>query len=177
MYRYFLSIRGFYALAVALSALLLAAGCGSSGSSATDAEGSEGSSEVTVQTGSLSKAEFIERADAICESNRSQFSRSFEAFNREHPVGESPASKLSWLNEVVDTVLMPIYEKQVDQLSSLGAPSGDEAQMAAFVNALQRQLDAIRDNPTLFAKTITPFKAAEGKARQYGLTGCAENLS
>lgn len=178
MNRYFLSIRAFSLVCSLLLALiasaLLVAGCGGS------SQGSSGDvapSEITVETGTLSKAQFIQRADAICEDNRNQFTRTFNAYIKNHKLGGSPVTELAFIGGVVRNVLMPIYGDQVEEIGSLGAPASDKAKVTAFLKALQNRLYAIRGNPTLFARTITPFKAAEDLANSYGLTGCAESLS
>jgi hypothetical protein len=159
MYRYFLSIRGFYALAVALSALLLASGCGSS-----DEDG------VSVQTGSLSKAEFTKRADAICEAARNQFVTEYSDFGRRNQL--TAASLKAKLGELVDKIVLPNYEKRIDEISALGAPSADQEGVADFLNALQLRLEEMHAQPAKLSEKAFPFAKAAKLAKEAGLRGC-----
>jgi len=173
MQRYFLSIRRFYAVAIVFPVLLLlAAGCG--GSDSGSATGAAIGQEVTVTSGSLSKAEFIKRADKICEDSRSEFSKAFNDFAKTNKPG---ADLAGWVDEVAHKFFLPTYEEEIEQISALGAPSGDEEEIESFLNALQTRLDAIDQSPTELSKTITPLKKPEELAKAYGLTGCAESYS
>jgi hypothetical protein len=167
MHRYFLSIGAFLVLAAALAVALVAGGCG--GASA---------SEITVQTGSLSKAEFIKRADAICTAARSQFTREYTAFvKKNYKPTSSRSAQEAVANELVESILLPNFEKPIDEISALGAPKGDEQAIASFLNALQQRLEEIHERPLILNKTVTPLARAEKLARAYGLTGCAESFS
>jgi hypothetical protein len=167
MLQYFLSIKR-YLLFAALPLVLLAAGCGSS------AGGDSG--EITVKTGSLSKAEFIQQADTICKVNRGQFEQSYAAFLKSNPPGPSEAEQIAWLSELVDKYLLPSYEKTIEQISSLGAPSADADQIAAYLNNLQQHLDEVGEKPATLSKNQTPFQQAAKLATAYGLNDCAESL-
>jgi hypothetical protein len=164
-----MSIRAFCLLMAVLAALVLANGCGGGGASA---------SEITVQTGSLSKAEFIKRADGICEAARSQFTREYTAFaQKNYKPTSSRSAQEALANDLVENILLPNFEKPVDEISALGAPKGDEQEIASFLNALQQRLEEIHERPLILNKTVTPFAQAEKLAKAYGLTGCAESFS
>src|SRR5262245_36451514 len=95
--------RGFIALCAALAALLAAAGCGGSGGGG-----------VTVQTGSLSEAEFASKADAICEAARSEFLAKFESYVQSHKADITDQKKQdAVLGEILETILGPNIEAQV----------------------------------------------------------------
>jgi ADP-ribosylglycohydrolase len=162
-----------YSLTIGIILLLLAAfvtaGCGGSGES----------SEITVPAGSLSKAEFVRKADAICEATRSRFAREYTALVQKYQQqgGSSQAELKVVTDAIVKAALLPNYEKGIDEIVALGAPKGDEDEVAAFLNALRERLDEIEATPTKLASTITPFARVEKKAEAYGLTGCAESFS
>jgi hypothetical protein len=160
-----LSIRAFsLILAAIVAAALVAGGCGGS-----DSLGSSG--EITVETGSLTKAEFIKRADAMCRDTRIQAMRKFRALAEDLQSVRPPAAS----EKIVDTVLVPVYEELIDQVSALGAPKGDEQEVAGFLNTLQRNLDLAEKEP---AKALgSPFKGAAEQAEKYGLIGCAGSLT
>lgn len=164
-----MNIRGVFVVATVVAALLLAAGCGSSDSS--------GSDEVTVQTGSLSKAEFVKKADSICEAARSEFLTKYTSFVEGHKsdIGDEQ-KEVALLGEVVDSYLAPSVEKQVEQISELGAPKAYAPEVASFLNALQKRTEEARDEPTGVTKTPYPFKKAENIAAKVGMKGCAESF-
>jgi hypothetical protein len=156
-------------LIATLTALLFAVGCGSSGSE-----------EVTVQTGSLSKAEFIKKADAICEAARSEFLAKLSRFFKVHEktlVNDPAESKEVLLPEVLESLLQPNIEGQVEQISTLGAPKDYAPEVADFLNALQDRMDKALENPPGFTTTPTPFVVAENIARRVALKGCSESFS
>lgn len=168
MRQYFLSIRVLI-VALAASVALPAAGCGDSASSneATN-------SGVTVQTGSLTKEQFVEKADQICEDSRAEFERKFSTFSQR---SSSAANLIDQAKNAIDTIFVPVYEKQIDQISSLGAPSGDEEEIASILGSVQRSLDKAKQEPLQFFRENKPFPEAEKLARAYGLTGCADSFS
>jgi hypothetical protein len=165
MAQYFLSIRAFFLVAAALAALLLANGCG--GASA---------SEITVQTGSMSKAEFIKRADAICAATRNQFTREFVALAQRNKSAKSRSEQEAVLVKLTEDVLLPNYEKLIDKLSTLGAPKGEVQEVTSLLNALQTRLDEIHAQPLELDKTPYPLAKPAKIAKTYGLIGCAESF-
>lgn len=165
---HFLSIRGVWLALAAVGAVLLAAGCGG-GSSEAGANGGE----ITVETGSLSKAEFIKQADVLCEKSKGRLLSGFTNLVKESSGSQSgqPQSKA-----IVDSLLLPTYEELIDEISALGAPSGDEVEVAAFLKALRKELDHASDQPSKALDRLTPFVRTIKLARAYGLTGCADSL-
>jgi hypothetical protein len=184
----FLSLRRFLVAAAATLALAAAAGCGggsTTGSSSSSGGGevsssgsgevsSSGGGEVSVETGSLSKPKFIKEANAICKGTREQFSKEFLIFSKQ--VNEKPPKPTETPPEVtfVETVLVPNYQKQVEEISSLGAPSGDEEAVGAMLNALQAVVDEASEDPQGFVENEGSFGKAPKLAKAYGLEGCAE---
>lgn len=162
------SFRWFAAVAALLLALA-AAGCGSSSSD-----------EVTVQTGSLSKAEFIEKADAICEAARTEFLAKYTKFLEAHKSvvnGGDKEGQEALLGEILESILAPNIEGQVTQISKLGAPKDFAPEVEKFLNALEERMSKAQDNPQGFTTTPTPFVQAENIARQATMNGCAESFS
>ncbi|HET7484402.1 MAG TPA: hypothetical protein VFJ64_03410 [Solirubrobacterales bacterium] len=162
-----LNARGIFGLAAALAVLLVATGCGSSDSSA-----------VTVETGSLSKAEFIAKADAICKAARSEFLAKYQQFIAAHQSEfEHRQNEAAVLGEVLESVLGPNIEGQIEQIGKLGAPSSYAPQVEAFLEALQTRIDEAHGDPTGLTATATPFEKAEDAAKRAGMKGCSESFS
>lgn len=161
-------MRGFLLLAATGAALVLAVGCGSS----------SGGSEVTVQTGALSKAEFIAKADAICKAARTEFIAKYTRFVTAHKseLGDEQKEK-ELLGEVLESLLAPNVEGQIKQIGKLGAPSDYAPEATSFLEALQTRLDEAKEDPTKLTATPFPFKQAETIAGKIGMNGCAESFS
>ncbi len=166
MGQYFLSIKSF--LVLALVAALLAAGCGDEASS----NGGD-SGEITVETSTLSKQEFIKSADAICTKATQEVQSIGEKYARERSTAPNEAELKSQVSDFILTGLVPTFEEQIDELSALGAPSGDEQQIKAMLKAQQKGLEDAKKDPTVFfrAPNKSLAKAAElGEA--YGFAQC-----
>jgi hypothetical protein len=142
----------------------LASGCGG------------GSDEVSVTTGSLSKAQFIARADALCRAARNQFDREYIAFGKEHKPPASTAGQEAWLSEIIKKILLPSYEPRFEDIGALGAPSGGEEQVSEFLTGFNQRLDEIKAEPTELSASPYPFKEVTKLAKAYGLTGCAQSF-
>lgn len=153
-------------LIAALTALLAAAGCGSSNG-------------VTVQTGSLSKAAFIKKADAICQAARTKLIAKFFDFLKTHKAlasREDVHAQRVVATETVNLILVPNVEGEIKQISELGAPEDYASEVEMFLNTLQERLDKVHENPAAASATASPFKRAGDTAKQVGMIGCAESF-
>jgi len=162
MNQIFLSKNLWALVAIGLASLLLANGCGGA-----SAEG------ITVQTGSLSKSEFIERSGTICKAFRAQFLKGYGSFLEKTGVEGSPAEEETWLREIVEEILLPNYEDGIERISALGAPESYEPEVTTFLNALQHRLDEMEEDPAKLSSSATPFIKVGRIAKSDGLTGCA----
>lgn len=152
--------------AVAAIAALLLGGCG----------GSEGS-EISVETGSLTKAQFIEKAEAICDEGDERFQDELSDFlRRNSDLGSSRSEREATAEELVDTIYLPIQEEQIDRITALGAPSGDQEEIAAILEAFREGLEEAESHPLRFVRaasvTYLPFDRATKLAEAYGFTVC-----
>ena len=99
-----------WSLAVVLSLSLAAfAGCGG------------GDSET------LTKAQFIRRADAICVENSENLIEPINEYMARH--ANSSLSKNELTAHAVQQTMLPQFQTQVDQIRNLGAPAGDEKEV------------------------------------------------
>jgi hypothetical protein len=74
------------------------------------------------------------------------------------------------------TVFQPAYEKQIDQISSLGAPKGDEQEVGAYLNSLQKRVGELSKATDAKEFFVEPFAEPKQTAAAAGLNGCAESL-
>jgi hypothetical protein len=154
-------------LAIAVLTAIAAAGCG-------------GSDEVTSSNfpfspPSLSKAEFIEQANAACERERAIMMKKkldFERLKAERP--PEPGS-----SDVAHFVYLPAMEAQVWRMEELGVPRGEAKRIDELLSAARFAIDAaavIRKLPSI-AAAEQYFDESDKLYRAYGLDSCANNGS
>lgn len=159
------------ALLLGVLAIALVAGCGSSGDD-TSSAGSE-TSESNASGSSLTKAEFIKQADAICEEGNKAVNAEAEEFAEENEIDiEKPTTAQQ--EEVVSDVVAPAIHEQAEKIDELGAPSGEEDEVAAIVAAVESGADEAEATPDVIVagKGAGPFEEANELAGAYGLKVC-----
>lgn len=156
----------------AVGAVLLAAGCGGGDGSAAGTNGGQ----ITVETGSLSKAEFIKRANTICEKTKERF---FDEMSTLQRISEKSSAKpeTSPQYAAIAAVMNPLYNDMADRIRALGAPAGDEKQISELVNAIPRDIDELNERPVQGFKDGTPLSETLRVAEAYGLNGCVKSLT
>jgi hypothetical protein len=157
----------FVAVGIALAAVV--AGCGDSDDSAS---GSNQTKTVSVTTSSLSKAEFIKRANAACGRAEATLVPKLERFALEHQSERtSPRVKQA---KAAKAVLIPVAEAQIDAIRKLGAPKGDEAQIETILTAQQRGIDELKEVKRIEPGTFAQDYFIEGvkKFKTYKLVDC-----
>jgi hypothetical protein len=176
---------------------LLVAGCGDDDGGSTGAAGSENASGIDagsadedvasvdgVDSGgrntdedneankTIAKAEFIKRANAICEVTLKKITS--EAF----PVLEKAAKRSDSVQEgaetsLVSAVMVPGFQAEVEGIRALGAPPGDEDKVDAILDAIQEVVDKGEADPESFGQgTEPPYSHAARVAAAYGLASC-----
>jgi hypothetical protein len=156
------------------------AGNGSASESGNTASGPEtatessdsGSSPETAPSELIAKAEFLRKADGICEATTQKItSQTFPVIEEEQ---KKPGyNRKSVEAELIAEVMGPALQGEVEQLRALGAPAGDEARVNAMLAAIQEVGVAIERNAQELVKTgdspmVKPTKLAES----YGLESC-----
>jgi hypothetical protein len=148
-------------LAVALTVAV--AGCG-------------GDDEASAS--SITKAEFIKKADAICKQALEQAEVDFAALVKENETlleetkEGTPAFEAIY-PAVVNGILAPTVEKEVDEIQALGAPEGDEAKVDAMLETLEGDLETAEAKPKRVGfEAEKIFAPSTELAREYGLKVC-----
>jgi maltose-binding protein MalE len=158
-----LSKRLIVLLAGIVAVAAVVAGCGSSDDGSTDS------------TTALTKAQFIKQGDAICEKGSKQIEDEAEAFAEENDVDtEKPTDDQQ--EEVIETVVGPSLQSQADELSELGAPSGEEAKVTAMLDALEEGAQELETDPgVLLGKDGSdPLGEANKLANEFGFKSCGQ---
>jgi hypothetical protein len=147
----------------ALALGLLVAGCGSSDDSSEE------------NTSSLTKAEFIKQADAICEKAGDEVEVEVEAFAEENdiPTDKEPSDEVK--EEIVIEVLVPNIEEQAEGIAALGAPSGEEEQVDQIVEGIETAASETSEDPSsVISGDDGAFKGVNKEAKEYGFKVCGE---
>ena len=142
-----------------LAVALVWVGCGSS----------SGGDEVTAS--SISKAQFIKEADAACREGQKGVQNDFQAFVKENENLKNPTE--AKYAELVETVLAPNIEQEVDDIRSLGAPDGDVEEIEAMLVAREEGLEEAEAQPKKAVQAnLAGFTEAGKLAKGYGLKDC-----
>lgn len=139
-----------------MTAMLVAAGCG----------GDDGDS--------LTKAEFVKKANAICVAGNEEIEKGIESYVEENSPGGGRLTDAQ-LTEGAEEIVVPSLRKQVDGIAALGTPSEDGEQAEEIVETAEGALEEVEDEPALAVPQTgdrKPFAEANRLARDYGLDVC-----
>jgi hypothetical protein len=115
----------------------------------------------------LTKAQFIQRSDAICKQ---------AAADQVRLAAQHKGEVVSGNFEAVTAVFVPPMERELRRLKALSPPQGDEAKVRAILKGIESGVkDAKADYLDLFVKETDPFTEADALARKYGFKTCAES--
>lgn len=146
--------QGVAMLSIAIAALLLA-GCGSSGTEAST---------------SLSKAEYIKKANQICDKGLTEKDEAVKAGLEAIPRNEFPNLSQQRLKELSERVFPP-YRRMTEDLAALTPPPKDDAAIENIVAEFEAAMKNVEANPLLLAHG-SPFYKAGKAAKAYGLEHC-----
>jgi hypothetical protein len=132
---------------------LLLAGCGGGGGS----------------TATLSKAEFIKQADAICKKAQQAESKKLREYVREHPeiLTIQPEIKK---DRLVLALASPLVQREAGRLGALPAPKGEEEKVAAIVAAIEEGVKKAEEDPLSTVRGT--YLQASKLSTEYGLRQC-----
>jgi hypothetical protein len=147
--------RGSLALIAALVVAFLASGCG----------------EDSASGESISKEEFIAKADAICKQGNEQMEAGFAKYLKGPKSLAKPNA--AELEKLVGKVMVPNLKREVARLRALGIPDGDEERVEAMLSALEEGEETARRDPkAVTASSDAVFGIASRIAGEYGLEVC-----
>lgn len=162
MFRFICSIRLGFICAVALaSAATLGCGSGSSNEASVTS-----GPRTSVTTSSVSKTEYINRANGVCEKSWAIALPSFQRRYKSTLHGKA-------FNAASQNIFLPSLQLQFDDIQYIGAPDGDERQVEEMIGALQlavyRGEEQIVSSPRQMVHIFAKFSRL---AIQYGIDSC-----
>lgn len=133
---------------------LLVAGCGG------------GDDETT----SLTRAQFLKQANAMCEEQEERRNQVIQDL-----IKGRDQSKLLPLERREKLILeiLPAYEEVPEKLNALGAPEGDEEKVEAITEAMEKAARDVRSDPGKALESTDQFLQANKLSTEYGLENCA----
>jgi hypothetical protein len=133
---------------------LIAAGCG----------GGDDDSDTTAT--SLTKAEWIAKADTICQQGSQEIEQAAkQQFGNQRPTAAE-------VQQFSLGTAIPSTQTQVDKIRALGAPSGDEDEVNKILDTVQADIDEAKSSGKV---EDSAFADGNALAKQYGLKVCGQD--
>lgn len=151
-------------LLIVASIATIGSGCGGSSG---DSLNSDSKSDAAAP---LTKAQFLEHANAACAEERAGLKQRLAKYER-LSAGRKPAPGA----DMVHLVFLPTIEAQIFRLEELGAPPGQAVQVDTLLDTERRAVDTVAVIPRVpsIAKAVQHFSEADKLFRAYGLGACA----
>lgn len=144
-------------LSVFIAIALVVTGCGG---------GDDGSAEAPT------KAEFVARADRICErTDQAQREAVKDYFKARPNVAVNQAAN----EKVVLAVGLPAIKKETEELDALSVPEGDEDEVEAIIDGLEEAIEEGEEDPgglVSLKAGLGPFAEVGKLADEYGFKAC-----
>lgn len=160
-----------------LAIALVAVGCGGSSDSSSGGGAAASSGSTTaIAASELTKAEFVEQANAICKEGGDQIHREVQQFTKEQGLSRKAVLTRPRQEEIVTKFVVPSIQAQAEGLAKLGVPEGDESEVSAIVFNLGKLAKAAEQNPAsaLQEGTGNPLGEANKAAKAYGAGECVQ---
>ena len=130
-----------------------------------DDDGDDTSATDTTTATAISEDDFVAQADQICADGDADIDEQADA-----QFGNGEPSQAD-LEAFASDTLVPGIQSQIDAIEALGAPEGQEDQVAQFLQDAQEALDGVEADPSQI--TGDPFAEVVKEAEALGLTECA----
>jgi len=160
-------------IAVAVLSLLGVVGCGGGGSQTSTTNAAASSKEGTDSETTLTKQEWVDKANEICHDASERKVDKMAAFQKAHGFNSGEPSQHE--REAVNTaVILPNVQERIDALGALPVPPGEEAKIRAILRSMERGIQEAEAHPENLAipKQPIPFAESEHLAGAYGLLFC-----
>jgi hypothetical protein len=155
--------------AAVLAAAAIAAGCGGDSSAFTV------QADTTIKTNdSLTKAEFLEQANAVCMRNWHVVVDAFRAKSADLRSSQPQMSDGERFAEATGSAYLPNMESYiVAEIQDLGAPPRQEQAVEELIGSMQEAIEQGRLDPaTSRAEILAAFSDYNRRASRYGLVEC-----
>jgi len=130
-----------------------------------------GGSDSSTAASSISKEEFITKADAICKKGTERLQAAIGRVLKNQP-NITKVSK-GEQEKIVATAMVPSVSREVKELRALPIPEGDEEKVDAMITALEEGVETAERDPEAVTKSSDAvFGISSRIAGEYGLEAC-----
>jgi hypothetical protein len=157
--------------AIAMLLAGLAAGCGGDDGGGAGT-GAAGTTTTTTAGGAATKARFVERADAVCETAAKRLNA---AGAKLRPTSkDTPKLSEAQVTRFLTQHTVPSYERMLLGLRDLTPPQRDEKRFDEYLASISRAIEALKAKPGTFARLEgkNPFTDANNRAKAIGFKVC-----
>lgn len=125
--------------------------------------GGTGSSTKSAPAATITKAEFVAKANVICGKADPALA--------EATVKLASLRSTSQIASVVSHTFVPAIDAQIAAIRAIGTPTGDQATVTSMLRLVQADVNRLKSDPRLAATDV--FGDFARVAHPYGLTACA----
>ena len=163
-----MNVRRVVVVGVIVATGIVAAGSNVAASTGPGIPASAALGRSAKNTKPLTKAQFIMQANALCAAAVVATSSVFQ----QYPNLGSGSPSAQEISAFV-TSFATVVQHQINGTKALKPPTRDQSKITKFLSTNQNELNTLKANPQLLAGKQSPFLAADGLARAYGLEGAA----
>lgn len=158
-------------LIVSLAAALITAGCGDDDEETTTTTTEATATGATGATGA-GGSEFVQQADQICREGNKEINTEAQDFFGGSQQEPPPAEQEKFATDV----LVPNIEQQIEDVSALTPPEGEEDLFDEFIDQARSDLDEAKSDPSLLLGQTgdDPFAETNELATELGLKVCSQ---
>jgi hypothetical protein len=123
----------------------------------------------------LTKAEFVEQADALCRKIDRQQAGEFAAYGRKN-AKDFNRSPEKGLEKAILELVVPSVRNEIKEVKALGVPEDDEAQVEEFFAEVEAALKKTGKDPLSIenGRPKNPFFGSFKLGQAYGFNDCSE---
>lgn len=132
-----------------------------------------GGGDGTAGSGTLTKAQFLKQANAICAKGTKDFGKGDIAFHRRHG-GPKAHESQALTNELQLTVALPIRKRELREIRALGIPKGSERYVEKMLAAWEEGIRTGEEEPARLDSggPAYAFYKSYSMGIDYGLEKC-----
>jgi transketolase len=119
---------------------------------------------------SLTKAEYVKQADAICAERKMEWKEALASYQKkvnEQKAENDQVVQKKLVEEAVTDSMLPALEQQLESLEELGSPEGKEKQVEKMLASFSKELESVKTPTDLLETGFTDF---EEEAKDLGVS-------
>ena len=120
---------------------------------------------------SLTKAQYAKQGSKICAKEGEKVGDDLTAYGKKHDLSEKVSKEET--AKLIETVIFPGFEAELEGLRELPPPEGEEEKVEAMLTQFEKGLDEGAEDPASFFEIEKgEFEKATDAMDKYGVKGC-----